>query len=122
MKLAIVGSRSIEDEAWVWEKIEKFVKDQVVFPLVILSGGANGVDSYAERYAKSKGHDYVAFLPLHQVDRAVRYMPSHFFSRNKQLVDNADKLLILWDGKSRGTENTIQYAKEKRKPIMLITK
>jgi len=122
MKLAIVGSRSIDDEAWAWEKIDKFIQEHIVFPLVIISGGSKGIDSFAQRYASSKGYDYIQYLPLHQVDRATKYFPAHFHARNRQIVDNSDKILVLWDGTSRGTENTIYYAREKSKPTMVITK
>ena len=33
--------------------------------------------------------------------------------RNKQMAEYADALLAYWDGKSRGTKNMIELAKDK---------
>ncbi|MBQ6599911.1 MAG: hypothetical protein IJH79_20370, partial [Lentisphaeria bacterium] len=43
-----------------------------------------------------------------------------FLERNKQIVDRSDILLAVWDGKSRGTKNTLSYARKAGKPIFLI--
>ena len=37
------------------------------------------------------------------------------------MVDMADAVLIVWDGVSRGTKYTLDYAKKQNKPILLIT-
>ena len=122
MKLAIVGSRSFKEESWVWQQIDKFIKDQTFDSPVILSGGASGVDDFAERYAKHRGFDHVVFLPYFKVDRSAKFAPAHFFSRNKQMIDNADKVLAIWDGESRGTAMSIDYAKNRGKTVMVIEK
>jgi len=36
------------------------------------------------------------------------------------MIDNADKVLVFWDGKSKGTEYGIKYTQKKTKPIMVI--
>lgn len=40
--------------------------------------------------------------------------------RNKLIVDECDCVLAFWDGTSRGTKYTLDYAKEKNKPIKII--
>ena len=40
--------------------------------------------------------------------------------RNKYMVDNSDLIIAIWNGKSGGTEQTIKYAKTKKKPIIII--
>lgn len=35
------------------------------------------------------------------------------FIRNKEMVDNADALICLWDGTSRGTKMTLDLAMKK---------
>ncbi|MBR1468016.1 MAG: hypothetical protein IJ606_05230 [Bacteroidaceae bacterium] len=40
--------------------------------------------------------------------------------RNKLIVDECDCVLAFWDGTSRGTKFTLDYAKEKNKPIKII--
>jgi hypothetical protein len=36
------------------------------------------------------------------------------------MVDLADRVLIVWDGKSRGTRHTLTYAQKHAKPHILI--
>jgi predicted Rossmann fold nucleotide-binding protein DprA/Smf involved in DNA uptake len=54
MKLAIVGTRSFTNyEAFVRE-VERILSERKLTPSVIVSGGAKGADTLAERYAKDK--------------------------------------------------------------------
>lgn len=44
-----------------------------------------------------------------------------FILRDKRMVDQADEIIALWNGKeSGGTYQTIEYAKRERKPIINI--
>ena len=36
------------------------------------------------------------------------------------MIDNADKVLALWDTKSKGTEYGIKYAQKKELPVMVV--
>jgi hypothetical protein len=36
------------------------------------------------------------------------------------MIDNADKVLVIWDGKSKGTEYGIKYTQKKNLPVMII--
>lgn len=40
--------------------------------------------------------------------------------RNKLIVEECDCLLAFWDGQSRGTKFTLDYAKEKDKPFKIV--
>ncbi len=40
--------------------------------------------------------------------------------RNKYMVDNSDYIIAVWDGKPSGTGNTVKYAKQKNKKILII--
>ena len=90
MKLAIVGSRSLTNVV-----IDEYVSDEVK---EIVSGGALGVDSCAAEYAKHKGLLLTEILP--QYERYGRAAP---IVRNKEIVGYADKIIIFWDGSSKGT-------------------
>ena len=43
-----------------------------------------------------------------------------FQERNQLIVDSCDILLAVWNGKSRGTQNTLAYARRINKPAFLI--
>ena len=106
MKLAIVGSRSLK-----WVPIEHYAANAEE----IVSGGAAGVDACAASYAIKYGLKLTEFLP--QYNRYGRAAP---IVRNKQIVDYADKILVFWDGASRGARSVIQYAKLMEKPCKII--
>ena len=36
------------------------------------------------------------------------------------MIDNADKVLVFWDGKSKCTEYGIKYSQKKNIPVMVI--
>ena len=107
MKVAIVGSRSITEI-----NIEKYISecDEIV------SGGAQGVDACAAEYANKNGIKLTEFLP--QYSRYGRAAP---IIRNKKIVDYADKIILFWDGKSKGTLSVIKYAEKICKPCDIIT-
>jgi len=49
------------------------------------------------------------------------YHPSKMQIRNVWMVDNSDYVIAIWDGISKGgTQNCMDYAKSKGKPILLI--
>lgn len=119
MRLAIVGSRSITDPSAVFPLIDMFIREQNVGGSpVILSGGATGVDSLVKKYAEVQGFDFIEFLPYHMIDK-VEFSPRYFFSRNRQMVHNADKVLAIWDEKSTGTQHTIRYSQKVGVPVMV---
>jgi predicted Rossmann fold nucleotide-binding protein DprA/Smf involved in DNA uptake len=123
MRLAVVGSRTITDfdtvKAAIYEAIEQYASPDDA--IVIVSGGAKGVDTVAQEWAKSNGIDFILFKPHHMIDPSVEYSPKFFFARNKQIADNADVVVILWDGQSNGTKHMIDYCKKRKKTYILHT-
>ena len=107
MKLLIVGSRSITDF-----DLSPYIADEVD---TIISGGAGGVDSLAEAYADL--HRLSKYIMRPRYDLYGRGAP---LRRNEQMVDLADAVLIVWDGKSKGTNYTLKYSQKKNKEVQLI--
>jgi hypothetical protein len=120
MKICIVGSRSLDKPEIVIPMIDKFIKEQVVGTPVFISGGAKGVDQISKEYAKTHGYDFIEFLPYHLLDPSAEFSSKYFFIRSKQIIDNADKVLAIWDGKSKGTEYSIKYSQKRGIPVMVI--
>ena len=107
MKLAIIGSRTcpvVDLEAQL-----KSIPDTIV------SGGAVGADTYAREFARKKGLKLIEFFPDYE-----KYGRGAPLERNKLIVEECDCLLAFWDGKSRGTKFTLDYAKERNKPIKVV--
>ena len=108
MKLLIVGSRSITDI-----DISSYIPADVE---IIVSGGANGVDSIAEQYADKMKLSKFIMRPKY-----AKYRRAAPIKRNYEMVDFCDKVLVFWDGVSKGTKHTIDYANKTGKPIEIIT-
>ncbi len=108
MKLLIVGSRDIDGI-----DISEYIPENVE---LIISGGAVGIDSLAEKYADE-----------HRISKLILRPNYKFFGRgapirrNREMVDIADSVLIFWNGHSKGTKSTIDYASRLKKEIRVVT-
>jgi hypothetical protein len=100
MKLAVVGSRT-----WCMSMTVSRVLDGL-YPSEVVSGGALGVDSYAEAWA----HLHLVPCKVFRPDWP-KYGRRAGALRNQQIVDYCDKLIAFWDGKSKGTKISISLAK-----------
>lgn len=102
MRVIIAGSRDIADLSLV----DKAMKESGFKPELVLSGCARGVDKLGEMWAARRS------IP-------VRLFPAEWNKygrgagkkRNSQMVENADALVAIWDGKSSGTLDTIKKAR-----------
>ena len=128
MKLGITGSRTIAQ----FDFIPYFMmRDQEFLAFCrrhglarrkitkVITGGARGIDSIAFQTAESAGIRNLQFLPDRKKFPGKMILKA-FQERNRLIVDTCDLLLAVWDGKSRGTENTLAYARKVNKPAFLI--
>lgn len=108
MKLLIAGSRSIKNFD-LSPYVPKYTE-------IIICGGADGVDSLAEKYADKNKISKLVLRPRYD-----KYGKAAPLKRNETMVDLADSVLIIWDGMSRGTAHTFKYAEAKKKAVTLLT-
>ncbi len=107
MKILVVGSRSIDHI-----NIEKYIPRKAT---LIISGGAGGVDTLAEKFADKKRLSKMILRPKYDL-----YGKAAPLLRNQCMVDIADAVLVMWDGISKGTKHTADYAKKKNKHTVVI--
>ncbi|MCH5187253.1 MAG: hypothetical protein J1F63_02530 [Oscillospiraceae bacterium] len=104
MKLLIAGSRTITNF-----DLAPYIPAGVD---VILSGGAGGVDTLAEKYADANRISKLILRPDYKGSKNPKAEP---LKRNDKLVAMCDEALIIWDGISRGTAYTIRKLIEAKK-------
>ena len=104
MKLIIAGSRTITD----FKLLEKAVRLSGFKPSVIISGGAKGVDTLGEIYAKNNN------IELIQMNAEwSKYGRGAGFIRNENMAKVADSVLVLYTGKtSKGSIHMIKMSKK----------
>lgn len=110
MKIAIVGSRNFKR----LDKVVRFVS-HLEKDVIVVSGGARGVDQAAERAARQHGLQTLIIRPDWD-----KYGKSAGFRRNHTIVEQADELVAFWDGKSKGAKHSIDLARKKGIPVLVI--
>src|SRR5690349_2451214 len=113
MKIAVVGSREWVDYGLVEQVLDNLLT-QYSDPITIISGGARGVDSYAERWARSRG----LFTRIHRPDWSRGKKGA--LERNSLIVEDADMVIAFWDGESRGTLDTIRKTLSAGKVLWIV--
>ena len=115
MRLAIIGGRDFND----YDLLKRYASILTVKSpcphIVIISGGAKGADSLAEKYTREHRYDSQIFLPDWKNEGKVAG-----FNRNQKIVNECDMVLAFWDGASHGTRDTIEKAKRAKKPTFIV--
>jgi len=107
MKMLIAGSRNIDNF-----DLSEYVSSDIE---LIITGGAKGIDSLAERFADEHKISKLVLYPRYNL-----YKRGAPLKRNELMVDIADIVLVIWDGRSSGSRYTINYAKKQNKKLIVI--
>jgi YspA, cpYpsA-related SLOG family len=107
-KWAIVGSREFNDYNKLKQTLDKYIlpSDEII------SGGANGADKLAERYANENDIKIEIFYPDWSLGKKAGPI------RNSQIINACDSVIAFWDGKSRGTKDSIDKATKANKKVI----
>lgn len=110
MKTIIAGSRWLGDtdiqRGFVMQAIAIAHTQSPITEVV--SGGCRGVDRLGERWARERGIPVTVF-PADWEGYGHAAGPR----RNVEMAEYANALIAIWDGKSRGTQNMVDVAREK---------
>ena len=101
MRTIIAGSRTCKD----YTKLKEAIASAPFTPVVVLSGTAKGVDKMGERWANENNIPIERYYPQWNL-----FGHSAGYKRNCLMAVNADALIALWDGESRGTMHMIDIA------------
>ena len=105
IKLAIVGSRTFDDQS-LFDKIMSKLEEKYEIEMVI-SGGAKGADSFGENWADNHNIEKKIFYPDWE-----KYGKRAGFLRNIDIIKNCDVCVAFWDRKSHGTKHDIDLCDE----------
>ena len=104
MKTIIAGSRTIEN----YKLVEDAVNKCGWKPTIVVSGCARGVDKLGEEWASNHGK----VIEKYPADWD-KYGKRAGFLRNERMADNAEALILIWDGESKGSQMMLSIAKKK---------
>lgn len=113
MRCIIAGGRDFDNYDLLQEKCDLIFANKK--PDEIVSGCAKGADALGILYANSKNIFCKRFPALW-----LTYGNAAGPIRNRQMAEYATHLIAFWDGKSRGTKNMIDVAKEFNLPTRII--
>lgn len=100
--VAIIGSRKFPSPELVRAYVAAMPAE-----CVLVSGAAEGVDTWAEEAANARGLKTKIFhADWDGLGRRAGPI------RNEQIIAAADEVVAFWDGKSRGTLNAVCLAQE----------
>jgi len=107
MRVGVIGSRGL-----LVNNLADFLPPETT---MLVSGGAKGIDTCAKEYALANNIPIKEFLP--EYDKYGKAAP---LKRNIEIIMHSDFMLIIWDGKSRGTNHVIDNCKKLNVPVEII--
>ena len=132
IKIGIVGSRKYSNKKKIKDLLYE-IKQKPYTEVEIVSGGQkDGADGYARKFALELGMDYVEFPPAHYnwnmycklsaTKYNKPYYVTNYFKRNKQIAEYSDIVIAFIPSgvESKGTMNTVDYAKKFKKLVKIL--
>lgn len=110
MKIGFTGSRSLKKANE--ELLKEF--DKLASWDIVIHGDAIGADQLIKEYAESNHIEQKIIRPINPSNKL------DYLYRNVEIISLCDILIAYWDGKSRGTKFTIDYAKAREKKVIVV--
>lgn len=120
-RLLVVGSRSFTNYDIFFDMmLGEMMKLDDMSEVEIVSGGAEGTDSMAKRFAEEHDMKFTEFFAdwdgQHKKAGYIRNKHMHEY-----ISEVPDRLCIaFWDGESKGTTHSFELAKKYNNPIKII--
>jgi YspA, cpYpsA-related SLOG family len=108
--VAVVGSRDFADLG----RVRRFIAS-LPSGVVVLSGGAPGVDRCANETARARGMGWLEYFA--DWDRDGLYFAGRI--RNQRVANRCDRMVAFWDGRSTGTQDAFTRTLELGKHVVL---
>jgi len=115
IKIGVVGGRDFNNPNIFKYHLENLIDKYKDKEIILVSGGAKGADTLAEKYAKHFGLTIIVIPAMWD-----KYGKKAGIMRNKDIWRVADVGIAFWDLKSPGTKNSIEECKKLNKDIKVI--
>lgn len=113
MRVIIAGGREVPIDRGVAMVILAIEQSGFTPITELINGGALGIDAAARTYWHRRFQSVKPEFPLRTFHANwERYGKSAGPIRNREMARNADALIAIWDGVSRGTSNMIETAND----------
>ena len=114
IKLAIVGTRTPKISYSEWEMLllKELSPDDVS---LVVSGGAQGIDTYAKLFAGRHHIPLMEYLPDYS-----KFGIKAPLRRNSQIVKEASWVIAFPSAESRGTMHAISEARKMKKTVKVV--
>lgn len=112
----ITGSRFLEGNHEVEADVYRILDETHGMhkgKMMLLSGGAKGVDRIGEKWAFKRSVACHVCKPDYK-----RFRRAAPLIRNKQMVEACNEIVAFWDGKSKGTEHVVKHGTAKIRVCM----
>lgn len=87
----------------------------------IVSGGAIGADAFASYFVdRVNKYSYLSYTLKEYLPDWDSHGKSAGHIRNEKIVSDSDMIIAIWDGKSKGTQDTIRLAKKEKVPTIIL--
>lgn len=111
MRVIIAGGREVKLQEGV-RMVEQAIAESGFAITELINGGALGIDAAARKYWHNRFDNNPPEYPLRTIPAQWdKHGKSAGPIRNREMASQADALIAIWDGQSRGTKNMIDTAK-----------
>lgn len=110
MRVAVIGSRTIDEKFF-----ENLCEIMPINVSELISGGAVGADKLAEKYSLNYNIPIKIFMPDYEKNGKIATI-----KRNDEIIELADYVIAMWDGRSSGSKYVITKCIKKNVPVRVI--
>lgn len=107
MKLLVTGSKKVSDI-----DLSTYIPTDTE---LIITGEHKGIEEIAQKFADDHKIEKLIYVSDH-----VAYGKNAIYKRNRLMVEEADEVLIFWDGKTKIINVISDYAARKGKSVTVV--
>lgn len=108
-KIAVIGSRTFTDYVLLKKVLDEYPE------FIVVSGGAKGVETLAEKYADEKGYNKIILKP----DRE-KYGRAAGIKQDEEIINLADEVVSFWNKMPERGEHYMELARKKAIPVTIM--